>query len=162
MDFVWSGMNSVCTTGSARSSSNLSQPSSKASVLRVSKRFGRFNVVPRMVPICVPIEHHGHLSRVPKEREIFQVFVFLLVQLYSKFMARPFLLFSFLSLFCFSIHAQDAATSEGQNAILHHTRFYEGTPIRKFSAKNSSFQLEGIKFSNASPAIYDGVAYTGT
>ena len=72
------------------------------------------------------------------------------------------ILFIFLSVFSIPLRAQDAATIEGQKAIDHRLRFYEGTPIKNFSAKTTSFSIEGQKFSSASPAIYDGVVYIGT
>lgn len=77
-------------------------------------------------------------------------------------MLRSIIKIALLILFTASVYAQDASTSDGQKAIDHRLRFYEGTPIKKFSAKTTSFTIEGQKFSTALPAIYDGVAYIGT
>src|SRR5689334_16250852 len=60
------------------------------------------------------------------------------------------------------LFAQDASTPEGQKSIEYRNRFYQGHPIRKFAAKTTSFTIEGQRFSNASPAIYDNKAYVGT
>ena len=75
---------------------------------------------------------------------------------------RFFLIFIFLLVFSIPLHAQDAATSEGQKNIEHRTRYYEGAPIKKFSSKTLSFQMEGKKFANVSPALYEGISYIGT
>jgi outer membrane protein assembly factor BamB len=77
-------------------------------------------------------------------------------------MVRLIFTITLLSAIAIPVYAQDAATSEGQKAIDHRLRFYEGTPIKNFSAKTTSFTIEGQKFSSASPAIYDGVVYIGT
>jgi len=71
--------------------------------------------------------------------------------------------FFFISgLFSPYLRAQDASTSDGQKALEHRTRFYEGTPIKKFSGKISNFVIEGKKNSHSSPALFNGVAYIGT
>ena len=70
--------------------------------------------------------------------------------------------FFFILIFAIPLHAQDAATSEGQKAIEHRTRSYEGMPIKKIAAKTSNFQIEGKTFANNSPALYDGISYIGT
>lgn len=67
-----------------------------------------------------------------------------------------------IGLFSPSLHAQDAASEDGQKSIEHRTRFYQGQPIKQFSAKTSSFQIEGKKFANASSAFYEGISYIGT
>ncbi len=69
---------------------------------------------------------------------------------------------TFLLISLTTAFAQDAATPEGQKAIEWRTRFYAGTPIKKFSDATSKIKLKGPKFSTASPAIYDGVPYVGT
>jgi outer membrane protein assembly factor BamB len=77
-------------------------------------------------------------------------------------MLRSILIIAILSALTVCLRAQDAATLEGQKAIEHRLRFYEGTPIEKFSVKTTNFTIEGQKFSTASPAIYDGIVYIGT
>src|SRR5579872_1291136 len=63
--------------------------------------------------------------------------------------------------FSVSLRAQDFATPEGQKAIEHRTRFYSGTPIKKFSEKITSFTLTDKKFTSQ-PAIFADTAYIGT
>src|ERR1051326_1579755 len=66
-------------------------------------------------------------------------------------------------LFCAApVFGQDASTPEGQKSIEHRNRFYLGNPIKKFSQKITRLKTNGVRFSNTSPAIYDGVAYIGT
>ena len=115
-----------------------------------------------MVLIYVPNEHNRHLLGVSLKGKVFlnyRIFVGLRIQILI--MIRFILTIAVLSQFTISLHAQDAAMPEGQKAIDHRTRFYEGTPIKKFSPKIYSFQLEGKKFSTAPPAIYEGVAFAG-
>jgi outer membrane protein assembly factor BamB len=74
-------------------------------------------------------------------------------------------IFLFLSLgllFALPLLAQNASTPEGQKSIEHRNRFYIGNPIKHFSAKSTSLTIAGQSFSNASPAVYDDIAYVGT
>ncbi len=77
-------------------------------------------------------------------------------------MLRSVLILVFLAGSSINLHAQDAALPEGQKAIQHRSRYFEGNPIRKFTAKNSISRLEAKKFSGVSSSIYEGVAYVGT
>ena len=74
---------------------------------------------------------------------------------------KYFIIIVSISAYALSLHAQDFATPDGQNAIEHRTRFYSGAPIKKFSEKITSFQLENKHFSST-PAIFEDKAYIGT
>jgi outer membrane protein assembly factor BamB len=76
-------------------------------------------------------------------------------------MTRSIIILAF-SIFSVSLRAQDASTPEGQKAIDHRLRFYEGTAIKNFSAKTTDLTIEGQKFSSVSPALFNGVVYIGT
>jgi len=77
-------------------------------------------------------------------------------------MLRNFFVLGILFIFSRCLLAQDAATTKGQRAFDHRIHYYEGTPIRKFSATHSNLTVDGMKLSNSAPSIYEGVLYVGT